>query len=995
MPLSRKSASHLTRSPKPRKSSKILKSACKVLIFGMGDFYSLGGVQVSLEQLTTYLISRKHEVYLYSNWPKIKNKQYAYKFDKKLKIKHFQLRDNATTIDNITGILSEIDPNMVVLVNSGQLSMVILTAMSAQDIPVVLSERGGDEHNLQFNWFSREQRAIAHYLSDNTHFLMESYRKGLPSWMSRQITCIPSLIEPSGGKYARPQARKAKGRYRVIYAGRLSFEKDVNILIEAFARLIERFPDWDLHIFGAGPDEADLHRQVAAAVGNGPHAGRFVFAGEVDRKRMFKEYCAAHVFVLPSRNEGCPIALREAMARGLPVIGFATASGVNEIIRHGSNGLLVDGGDKVGGLEAALAELMSDGGARARLGVQGIEDVKQYAPDVVLSRWEQLILETAACKGRRQEMRAARYKGVVEVERFTRPMEAMKQRRRVRNLFIFDPTIPLNRLEGVDPVDYALCFGALLFDPPWYAKHYPEVKQAGLNPLAHYLSEGYRLGYRPSPSFDPIYYAQSRPAGTASEAPLVHYYRFGRYAGALPSAEADEVLVKRLDNERLRDGNLVGLMKAPDFPRRAKEAAADWYDWHRSIASLVPKQAEEDVATLEPQSPDRVEPQGQHPLQVARLPAASRSRKRRTPPSPRASVIVPVFNKADYVQSALESALHQSYHNIEVIAVDDGSTDASSEVLGHMALEYKNLTVIHQENCGPSGARNTGLAAATGDFVFFHDADDQMEPDAIANLVKVVLEQDSDIVGGVFRRRIEDREFIVTAFQENQYNINFSKNVQKAYQYSTNFSCCNKLFRKSFFVENKLKFIPGLYMQDIELWLRSMFLTEKFSQTEHVVSTYFQRDGSTSSLRTEKRFQSIFDLVDGLIEVYDVNGWRQFTSMRNHALIQGALYFFVKWKLEEFDGINVSPDLRRLWTLLQRIPTDDLATFYIRKNKGPIAAIFLLARQGEFAAAKAVLERNDTRGHRMLIEMNPSPSPEDIVRHALDLVNWNKIPVSA
>lgn len=103
-----------------------------------------------------------------------------------------------------------------------------------------------------------------------------------------------------------------------------------------------------------------------------------------------------------------------------------------------------------------------------------------------------------------------------------------------------------------------------------------------------------------------------------------------------------------------------------------------------------------------------------------------------------ASVVIPVYNAADFVEDAVVSALAQTLTPREIVCVNDGSTDASAERLTAMASRWPDrLRVIHQQNQGPSAARNTGLEAATGDYVQFLDADDLLDPSKIERQVEV------------------------------------------------------------------------------------------------------------------------------------------------------------------------------------------------------------------------------------------------------------------
>src|SRR3712207_285037 len=92
------------------------------------------------------------------------------------------------------------------------------------------------------------------------------------------------------------------------------------------------------------------------------------------------------------------------------------------------------------------------------------------------------------------------------------------------------------------------------------------------------------------------------------------------------------------------------------------------------------------------------------------------------------SVIVPVYNSEKYIGKCITSILGQSYENIEVILINDGSTDGSGRLCDEYAEKDKRIKVIHQPNTGPSAARNSGIRAAAGDFIQFVDGDDAIEP---------------------------------------------------------------------------------------------------------------------------------------------------------------------------------------------------------------------------------------------------------------------------
>lgn len=111
---------------------------------------------------------------------------------------------------------------------------------------------------------------------------------------------------------------------------------------------------------------------------------------------------------------------------------------------------------------------------------------------------------------------------------------------------------------------------------------------------------------------------------------------------------------------------------------------------------------------------------------------------------PLVSVIIPVYNVLPFLREALDSVIHQTYQNLEIILVDDGSTDGSGEICDEY-LSDSRVTVIHQENRGLSGARNTGLERMTGEYVAFMDSDDAFMPEMIEKMLDRILRTDADI----------------------------------------------------------------------------------------------------------------------------------------------------------------------------------------------------------------------------------------------------------
>ena len=153
----------------------------------------------------------------------------------------------------------------------------------------------------------------------------------------------------------------------VVAAGRLVRAKGFDRLIRAFTWVAEAHPGWRLRICGGGPERAAL----AALIGELRLGGRVELAGKV--RDMEAELGAASVFALSSRFEGLPLALLEAMAKGLAVVSFDNCAGPREVIEHGTDGLLVPGGDERA-LARAICALIESPDLRRRLGDGGADE---------------------------------------------------------------------------------------------------------------------------------------------------------------------------------------------------------------------------------------------------------------------------------------------------------------------------------------------------------------------------------------------------------------------------------------------------------------------------------------------------------------------------------------------------------------------------------------------------------------------------------------------
>ncbi len=228
-------------------------------------------------------------------------------------------------------------------------------------------------------------------LSKRVTVLSEAVRELYPPRLRRKMVPMPNPVVDYQNCVVDPVG--AAGQLKtVLSVGRLEHQKDHATWIEAFATIADRFPDWRVRIIGDGSLRGDLESAVnRLGVGE-----RVVLPGSSDR--IEEEYARVQLVAVPSRFESFGMVTAEALAVGLPVVGFADCPGTNELIRHDENGWLVGSAgdkDRVEAFAEGLEALMSDPSLRARLGAAGPPSVRDNAPDVVVSGWEDLLTEVS------------------------------------------------------------------------------------------------------------------------------------------------------------------------------------------------------------------------------------------------------------------------------------------------------------------------------------------------------------------------------------------------------------------------------------------------------------------------------------------------------------------------------------------------------------------------------------------------------------------------
>ena len=269
----------------------------------------------------------------------------------------------------------------------------LAAAAAGTGVSVVASEHTAFDHYRRRRAQSRLLPAMPRRFSAFT-IPSERVRLGYPQIVADRMTVIPNPLPKVSSDWS---SLPNKGeRKRVLAVGNLREEKGHAVLIQAFSRIASDYPDWDLRIIGDGP----LKSALELAIKSKNLTGRANISETVSD--IAAEYAAADLFVMPSFYESFGLATAEALAAGLPAVGFADCPGTNEIIRDGINGLLVEGPDRAEALAAGLRRLMGEPALLAELSSRAPQTVADYEAEGIVMRWEQLLQSVASSGGARK-----------------------------------------------------------------------------------------------------------------------------------------------------------------------------------------------------------------------------------------------------------------------------------------------------------------------------------------------------------------------------------------------------------------------------------------------------------------------------------------------------------------------------------------------------------------------------------------------------------------
>jgi len=223
------------------------------------------------------------------------------------------------------------------------------------------------------------------------------------------------------------------------------------------------------------------------------------------------------------------------------------------------------------------------------------------------------------------------------------------------------------------------------------------------------------------------------------------------------------------------------------------------------------------------------------------------------------SIIVPIFNIESYVEKCVDSIVNQTYKNIEIILINDGSTDNSGKICDRLKKDDLRIKVIHTKNSGLSAARNNGLKIATGEYIMFLDGDDFITLNAVNDIQKIIKSKKStDIIIGKFINYYDEKRQEVESFNFDETNFK-NKEGSEVLSHILNdypvnmWSACRSIYNRKLFTDNNLTFKQGITSEDLFL-VPDLYLCAKAVMPYNTPFYYYRRSRPntiTSSLNAK------------------------------------------------------------------------------------------------------------------------------------------------
>ncbi len=346
---------------------------------------------------------------------------------------------------------------------------------------------------------------------------------------------------------------------------------------------------------------------------------------------------------------------------------------------------------------------------------------------------------------------------------------------------------------------------------------------------------------------------------------------------------------------------------------------------------------------------------------------------------PKVSVIIPVYNVENYLKQCLDSVVNQTLKDIEIICIDDGSTDNSVNILKEYAAKDDRIKVIHQENKGLGGARNTGIKNAHAPYLFFIDSDDWILVDCLEKLYNKITLVDADIcIYGLKKYEEQSKEYII----DDYFGLSlYGDCINKLCTYKDikssifeRFGAVLKFYNREFFIKNDLFYEEGVYFEDVVPHVKSIILASTIVFLDERLYIY-RCDRTDSIMSSSKNSEKVFDVFKFFVSVYNFlnklevlpeiekefcifvlnQAYYHSNRILNKKIQKSFINEFIFWgqKIKLQDKLNKYPELKNRYKQIIKITKKDNFILSIR-NEGIHKVVSILGIKLKIKSKKLV-----------------------------------------
>lgn len=263
------------------------------------------------------------------------------------------------------------------------------------------------------------------------------------------------------------------------------------------------------------------------------------------------------------------------------------------------------------------------------------------------------------------------------------------------------------------------------------------------------------------------------------------------------------------------------------------------------------------------------------------------------------SIVVPVYNVAAYLPGCIASILSQNFTDYELIMVDDGSTDNSGQLCDQLAAEHpdRKIRVIHQQNKGLGGARNTGMQAACGEFLFFIDSDDTITAGCLEKIAAYTeANPEADIVVFDYIKVNEEGKVI---FWHHSYPENgiCDSVLQKKDMLLLEHSAWDKVIRRKLFLETAVTFPERIWFEDLATIVKLYPYAKKIGYMQEGFYLYLERTGSIMNSKKCDKNRDMMVVFDSLISYFQEKGFYEMFRTELEYLLAYHLYYLASLRV--------------------------------------------------------------------------------------------------